>query len=256
MLLVLIHHPGPVEILTHSVLLHLVEDWFPVMVDLQRLVNLAAHLMLVEAAEEEASGGMAIPLILPEPLNRVLQPTSLMHDRQRSVSLGVHLWQPARLVLGRHQQDIATRHHAVLHSRVEADVATEAALVAALHLGHPGLVLRLPLAHDDELDATGALAVHHPLDVAQDQGQTLLVAETAAEADEAGPWVLVEPKLLLQRSLALGLPLLVILNAVVPRDVLVGPRVPLIGDAVQDAGQAQAASLPLQNIIQAAAALG
>mmetsp|Transcript_104555 Transcript_104555/g.312263 ORF Transcript_104555/g.312263 Transcript_104555/m.312263 type:complete len:519 (+) Transcript_104555:320-1876(+) len=181
-----------------------------------------------------------------------------MGDRDGPVLLRVHLREAARLILRRHEEEVAPRHHPVLDRRVEAHVAADAARVGRLRAAQLPLVPRVAPAHQDHLGSAAhaaTLVVHEPVDDAGDELHALLGAEAAAEADEGGVRIPRQPQLLLQRRLAPALSLHEVRGTVPPRDVRISQGAPLVRDAVQDSRQAEADGLLTQDGVQTEASL-
>mmetsp|Transcript_57984 Transcript_57984/g.165093 ORF Transcript_57984/g.165093 Transcript_57984/m.165093 type:complete len:357 (-) Transcript_57984:1683-2753(-) len=253
-LLVLIERLRPIIVAVHGVQLHLLRQILLLVIHLQRLPQPLFELVLVEPGEQETRGRAAVPRLVPQADDGVLETPCLVHDGQRAVLLGVHLGQPAGLVLRGHQQEVAAGHHPVLHLGVEADVAADAALEVLLRGADLPLVAPVALAHHDQLHpAVHAVARvgQQPGDDLVDQMYALLVAQAPAEADEARARVLVEAQLLLQCSLALWLPLLEALRREVDWNVRIRHGAPLVGDAVEYTLEPPLAALLPQGVVQA-----
>mmetsp|Transcript_74912 Transcript_74912/g.231410 ORF Transcript_74912/g.231410 Transcript_74912/m.231410 type:complete len:600 (+) Transcript_74912:250-2049(+) len=253
-LLVLVQGPRPVEVRADGVGLHLAEHVLVVLEDVHRLVQPFFEGVLLKGREEEARGSLSVAGHVPQALDRVLQAACLVNHRQGGILLGIHLGQPARLVLRRHENEVAARHHAVLHVGVEAHVAADAALVHALGLLDLPGVLLVAFAHHDHLHAAVhavALVLQQPAQDAGDQVYALLVAEPATETQQAEVGILVESQLLLQLLLAEGLCLHEVLGSKVPGDRPVRDWAPLVRDAVENATHAQHRPFGSQHLVHA-----
>ena len=201
-----------------------------------------------------------------------------------------HLRKTTWLVLRGHEQKVASRHHAVLDFRVEADIssdqlqhadtrcrllvaprskfqklrdlesrgATDSTAVGVLCVGELIGIGVLALAHEDDLNPakdTRILVGEEPGDDLRDQMHALLEAKPSTEAHQCSTRVFVQAQRSLELPLSMRLALQEVRQAIVPRDVRVRPGIPLVRNTVQDAGHAHLPSLLGQDGVQALATL-
>mmetsp|Transcript_60060 Transcript_60060/g.168360 ORF Transcript_60060/g.168360 Transcript_60060/m.168360 type:complete len:230 (+) Transcript_60060:550-1239(+) len=181
-----------------------------------------------------------------------------MHNWQRAIPLGVHLWQAAGLIARRHEEEVAPTHQQVLDLRVKAYIAAHPALVGVLCPPQRVGVLLLAIAHHDNLAAACHAIpriLHEPIDDLHHDVDALLPSQAAHEADKHNFGVLEEAKLLLDRSLVRGLASDEVVDRVLRVQVLVGLRVPHVIDAVQDAAQPERIALGADEVFQTKATL-
>mmetsp|Transcript_77631 Transcript_77631/g.186221 ORF Transcript_77631/g.186221 Transcript_77631/m.186221 type:complete len:226 (+) Transcript_77631:347-1024(+) len=208
--LILVDGLRPVVVLLQAILLDLPEQVLLLVIHFESLVEALLEVVLFEAGEKEPGGGPPIPLLVPEAEHRVLQASCLVDHRHGAIGLCIHLWKATGLVLARHQQEVAARHHAMLDFGVEAHVAADAASVGVLGVGELRGVHVIALAHQDHLDPAQDAAVlvgEQPGDDLRDQMHALLKAQATTEAEQSSSRVFVETQRTLQIALAMHLAL-------------------------------------------------
>merc|ERR1740121_1089918 len=120
-------------------------------------------------------------LIVVKVLDRIIQASRFVHDRDGSISYGAHLRDATRLVPRGHQQEVAAGNHLALHLRAEAVITTNSALVLRLGPLEHITVARVAVAHYHELNAIHAIlaVLHHPFHTSPEHVDALLSSEPA-----------------------------------------------------------------------------
>mmetsp|Transcript_128170 Transcript_128170/g.180822 ORF Transcript_128170/g.180822 Transcript_128170/m.180822 type:complete len:214 (+) Transcript_128170:70-711(+) len=145
---ILIHGFGPVVIALHGRALHPTE----ILPALQIQLHSSVHGLLERVGAQRADMEARCHLnALGDILHRVDEASGGMYNGQRPVHLRVHLREAAGLVAGWHQEQVATRHHLVLHLGVETNVAANAATVIGFGPSQCVRVLPVAISHHNQL---------------------------------------------------------------------------------------------------------
>mmetsp|Transcript_967 Transcript_967/g.2100 ORF Transcript_967/g.2100 Transcript_967/m.2100 type:complete len:509 (+) Transcript_967:142-1668(+) len=181
----------------------------------------------------------------------VLQTAGSVDYGDSAVALRVQLRQTARLVPGRHDEDVGASEDLVLHLRGESDVAGSAPVVVPLCVAEEACVPLVARAHHDHLDVAGdaIVAVHEPGHNSLEDIDTLLVREPPDEGDHRTVGALRQVERRLEVGLAASFPCDVVRAEEVVEalavcaEVVVRCRVPLVNvDAVQHAVEVRESS--------------
>mmetsp|Transcript_21182 Transcript_21182/g.49242 ORF Transcript_21182/g.49242 Transcript_21182/m.49242 type:complete len:202 (+) Transcript_21182:88-693(+) len=149
-LFVFLHSPRPVEVASHAVL-----HQPPVLVGvleegLQRNPQNLLHLVWRQR-ENVVPIGHLVEVGGARVLDAVLEATRCVHHWDCAIGQCHHLWDPARLVAGGHEQEVATGHHFALNLWIETHVATDTAFEAGFQVSEPAAKLSFAVAHEDHL---------------------------------------------------------------------------------------------------------
>ncbi|OQC35578.1 MAG: hypothetical protein BWX64_02394 [Acidobacteria bacterium ADurb.Bin051] len=198
--------------------------------------------------EDEAGAGAGLPRVR---LDGVGEPAGAAHHGGRAVAQAVELVEAARLVAGRHEEDVRSRLDPVRERLVVAPVEPDPAGEGRLEGVEERLVARLARAEDDEAEVVAPELRGQALEAEIDP---LLLHETAHHADHGNLVSGLHPHPLEQRPLH---PRLAgeIGGAVMVGEVRIVPRIPVaVVDAVDDPDQARG---PLaEEAVEPEAALG
>src|SRR5258705_5757582 len=201
---------------------------FPSEVAAHRLVHPRRPRVLILIALERASDrlveGVRCERIEQEPGGVVVHSVADSADPpandEATVALRAHLCQPARLVLRRHQQQVAARYQSVLDAVRESELRAHMLWTIRGDLSEPRLVSLIPRSQKHELRVE-----HAQRSTGEDDVESLLLYQPAAHAEDRHPLPLRQPKCALQRGLAIRL-VRRIPASVVRRYLLVRGRIP------------------------------
>mmetsp|Transcript_24863 Transcript_24863/g.45027 ORF Transcript_24863/g.45027 Transcript_24863/m.45027 type:complete len:387 (-) Transcript_24863:1255-2415(-) len=253
---IFVHASGPVMIFFHGVDLHLSEHRLVMVEHPNCLAKSLLQRVLREPGEGETSRRVLVSSFIPKSAHRVLQATCFMDYGQGAVHLRIHLRQTTRLVLRRHQEQIAPSQHAMLYTRIKTNIATNLSTIHGFHLCHFSCPLVFTLPHDDELGSSSLKVMEQPRDDRHEERQAFLIAEPATEAQKDHVWINVEAKLLLQGFLVGSLSFLEVCDAEVLCNVRVDGWTPLVRNAVEDSNQPLLSPPSPEIVVDAIATLG